>query len=137
MFKWTLKDLALFSTWNFVDWKLKVLKDLVKNCKKMYFWNAYYFLLIFKFKIQDLTWIFFAEIFFMQVYQAIVATPDTLVKTLLSFYPLQKYCLSWSKKTEVEDLYTLNLAHDTYLHSCGKVQYILQSFKCVITGLFS
>ena len=123
MFKWTLKDLALFSTWNFVDWKLKVLKDLVKNCKKMYFWNAYYFLLIFKFKIQDLTWIFFAEIFFMQVYQAIVATPDTLVKTLLSFYPLQKYCLSWSKKTEVEDLYALNLAHDTYLHCCGKVQY--------------
>ena len=81
----------------------------------MYFWYAYtfYHLLIFKSKIQGLTRIFFAEIFIMQVYQAIVATPDTLVKTLLSFYPLQKYCLSCSKKTEVQDLYALSLAYDT------------------------
>ena len=124
MFKGTLKDLVLYSTWNFVGMEVKSLeRSVTKMVKKMCFWHAYYPLLIFKSKIQGLTWIFFAEIFIMQVYQAIVATPDTLVKTLLSFYPLQKYCLSWSKKTRVKDLYALNLAHDTYPHFCGKVQY--------------
>ena len=81
---------------------------------------------------------FFAEIFIMQVYQAIVATPDTLVKTLLSFYPLQKYCLSCSKKTEVQDLYALSLAHDTLniyrykaIRANATSSVILYTGKCI------